>query len=218
MQLLESFWTNQLWQVEQNNLIQGWFHIWAARHLHKLFTVCSLSCDRHVVCPERLEDCTKYSAPFSIWPYQGEGSTCTGSPRSLCFCHSSHVCTHTHTIMSFGKQGEEAVTRLCTDLMSFNSLAAGPGAGQSWVEAKTGLDHLWRQKKKAQGYKWKCVGACVCVMCMSFISLSPLIFSISVFLYLHVCARSVRYLAGGSCRGQEQQWAEVRWTNHWQTQ
>lgn len=44
--------------------------------------------------------------------------------------------------MSLGKQGEEAVTRLCADLMSFNSLAAGPGAGQSWVEAKTGPDHL----------------------------------------------------------------------------
>lgn len=62
VQLLESFWTNQLWQVEQNNLIQGWFHIWAARHLHKLFTVCSLSCDRHVVCPERRGGCSKYSA------------------------------------------------------------------------------------------------------------------------------------------------------------
>lgn len=43
----------------------------------------------------------------------------------------THAPTHTYTIMSLGKQGEEAVTRLCADLMSFNSLAAGLGAGQS---------------------------------------------------------------------------------------
>ena len=77
VQLLESFWTNQLWQVEQNNLIQGWFHIWAARHLHKLFTVCSLSCDRHVVRPERPEGCSKYSAPsLHLTSAKERGYTC----------------------------------------------------------------------------------------------------------------------------------------------
>lgn len=60
-----------------------------------------------------------------------------------------------------------------------------------------------KEKRKPRATN-ESVWAPVCVMCMSFISLSPLIFSISVFLYLHVCARSVRYLAGGSSRGQEQ--------------
>lgn len=122
----------------------------------------------------------------------------------------THAPTHTYTIMSLGKQGVEAVTRLCADLMSFNSLAAGLGAGQSWAEAKSRPDHLWR-RKKSPGLQMKVCGR-LCVMCMSFISLSPLIFSISVSLYLLVCSRCVRCLAGGSYRGQEQQWAEVRWT------
>lgn len=40
-----------------------------------------------------------------------------------------------------------------------------------------------------------CGRLCVCDVYVLHIALSPLIFSISVFLYLHVCARSVRYLA-----------------------
>lgn len=116
------------------------------------------------------------------------GSTCTGTwkPTVTLFlsCHThARTHTHTHTIMSLGKQGEEAVMCLCAALMSFNSLVAGPGAGQSWFEAKTGSDHLWRRKKKSPGLWAKgCGRLCVCDVYVLHFALSPhfLHFSLSL--------------------------------------
>lgn len=100
-----------------------------------------------------------------------------------------HKNAHTHTrLVSCGKQSEEAVACLCADLMSFNSLAPGPGAGQSWAKAKTGPDHLWRQEKpRAQ---WVNVCVALCDVCVLPIFPSPLP-SFSLFQPLYMCAHEV---------------------------
>ena len=49
------------------------------------------------------------------------------------YTHMRGIRAHkrTHFKCPVVSRGEEAVARLCADLMSFNSLAPGPGVGQS---------------------------------------------------------------------------------------
>ena len=139
------------------------------------------------------------------------GCTCVQGPQSLSLSlthtHMRGISAHkrTHYKCPVVSRGEEAVARLCADLMSFNSLAPGPGVGQSWAEAKTGPDHLWRQEKpEAKCVRLSlspsmCVCVCVCVHARArrgrppHLSLpSSLIYSVSLSQYQRVCARSAR--------------------------